>query len=90
VKKKIYNRGVPEMKLVGRVKVEGAACTISAETTLALNRSCFGGRVVYLHTPSTHPLQCKDFHDSLSVLPKLEKKFRNLSFTLPLIAMTCC
>ena len=61
------------MEFVGLLKFEGAVRTISTEATLALNPSCFGGRVVYVHRPSTHPLQCKDFHDSLSVLPKLEK-----------------
>jgi hypothetical protein len=87
---RLENKGVPETEVVALVKFGGAVRTISAEITLALNPSCFGGRVVYVHRPSTHPLQCKDFHDPLSVLPKLEKKFRNLSFTLPLIAMTCC
>jgi hypothetical protein len=77
------NKGVPEMYFVGRSKCEGAVRTMSTEATLALNPSCFGGRVVYVHRPSTHPLQCKDFHDSLSVPPKLEKKIQKLVIYTP-------
>jgi len=59
---------------VALLQLKAPVRTISVESTLALNPWCFGARVVYVHTPGTHPPQCKAFHDSLSVLPKLEKK----------------
>jgi hypothetical protein len=49
------------------------AHTISVESTLALNLRYCGARVVYVNTLGTLPPQCKAIHDSLSVLPKLEK-----------------
>jgi hypothetical protein len=69
---------VPENHFVALLQLKAPARTISVESTLALNPWCFGAKVVYVHTPSTHPLQCIARHDSLSVLPKLEKKSRNL------------
>ena len=63
--------------------IQAPACTTSVEITLALNPWCFGARVDYVHTPSTLPPQCEVIHDSLSVLPKLEKymKPRVIHFT---------
>jgi hypothetical protein len=64
---------VPEIHFAALLKLQVPARTISVESTLALNPRCFGARMAYVHTPSTHPPRCKTIHDSLSVLPKLEK-----------------
>jgi hypothetical protein len=55
----------------------------------ALNPWYFGAKVVYVHTPGTHHPYCKAIHDSLSVLPKLEKSQETLSNTLHM-AKYCC
>jgi hypothetical protein len=78
VLKCINNKGVPEIHFAASLKFEASVCTVSVESTLALNQGCFGARVIYVHTPGTHPPQCKAIHDSLSVLPKLEKKVKKL------------
>ena len=44
------------------------ACTISVESTLALNPWCFCAKVVYVRTPGTHPPHCK-------VLPQLQSLY---------------
>ena len=75
----ISNEVVPEIHFVALLQLKAPARTISVESTLALNPWCFHARVVYVHTPGTHPPQCKAFHDSLSVLPKLEKKVKKLT-----------
>jgi len=64
------------------VKLKAPARTISVESTLALNPWCFGAKAVYVHTPGTHPPQCKAIYDSLSVLPKLEKNQDTVSNAL--------
>ena len=69
----INNKFVPEIHFVALLKLKAPARTISVEITLALNPWCFGAKVVYVHTPGPHPPHCKAIHDSLSVLPKLEK-----------------
>ena len=68
---------VPEIHFAALLQLKAPARTISVESTLALNPWLFGATVVYDGTPGTHPSQCKTVHDSLSVLPKLEKKSRN-------------
>ena len=69
----ISNKVVPENHFVALLQLKAPARAISVESTLALNPWCFGAKVVYVHTPHTHPPLCKAIHDSLSVLPKLEK-----------------
>jgi hypothetical protein len=54
------------------LKLDVLVRAISAEITFAVNPLCFCARVFYVHTPGTHPPQCKAYHDSLNVLPKLE------------------
>ena len=70
---RINNKVVPEIHFVALLKLKAPARAISVESTLALNPWCFGAKVVYVHTPGTHPPYYKAIHDSLSVLPKLEK-----------------
>ena len=69
----INNKVVPEIHFAALLKLKAPACTISVESTLALNPWCFGAKVVYVRTSSTRPPHCKATHDSLSVPPKLEK-----------------
>ena len=69
----ISNEVIPEINFAALLKLKPPERAISVESTLALNPWCFGAKVVYVHTPGTHPPQCKAIHDSLSVLPKLEK-----------------
>jgi len=76
------NKVVPEVCVVALLNLKTAVHTISVESTLALNPQCFRGKVVYVHAPGTHPPQCKPIHDSLSVLPKLEKSWETQSNTL--------
>jgi len=64
---------VPEIHFAALLKLKAPARTISVESTLALNPLWFGAKVTYVHTPGPHPPHCKAIHDSLSVLPKLEK-----------------
>jgi len=64
---------VPEIHFAALLQLKAPVRTISVESTLALNPWCFGAKVVYVHTSGTHPPHCKAIHDSLSVLPKLEK-----------------
>ena len=71
------------MHFVALLKLEAPVRTISVESTLALNPWCFGAKVAYVHTPGTHPPQCKAICESLSVLPKLEKSRETWSNTLP-------
>ena len=78
----INNKVVPEIHFVALLKLKGPARTISVKSTLALNPWCFGAKVVHVHTPGTHPPQCKAIHDPLSVLPKLEKSKETCSNTL--------
>jgi hypothetical protein len=78
----INNKVVPEIHFAALLKLEVPARTISVESTLALNPWCFGATVIYVHTPSTLPAQRKAIHDSLSVLPKLEKSQDTWSNTL--------
>ena len=73
----INNKVVPEIHFVALLQLKAPARTISVESTLALNPWCFCAKVVYVHTPHTHPPHCKAIHDSLSVLPQLEKKLSN-------------
>jgi hypothetical protein len=68
---------VPEIHFAALLKLQAPLCTILVESTLVLNPWCFGARVVYVHTPGAHPPQHKANHDSLSVLPTLEKKSGN-------------
>ena len=75
------NKVVPEIHFVALLKLKAPARTISVESTLALNPWCFGAKVVYVRTPGTHPPHCKAIHDSLSVLPKLEKSQETWSDT---------
>jgi len=79
-----WSWGVPEIHFAALLKLKAPARTISVESTLALNPSCFGAKVTYVHTPGTHPPQCEAIHDSLSVLPKLEKSQESWSNTLHL------
>ena len=72
------NKVVPQIHFVAFLQLKAPARTISVESTLALNPWCFGAKVVYVHTPGTHPPHCKAVRDSLSVLPKL-KKFKKLA-----------
>jgi hypothetical protein len=67
------NEVVPVTDFVALLQLKAPARAISVESTLALNPWCFGAKVVYVCTPGTCPPQCKAIHDSLSVLPKLEK-----------------
>jgi hypothetical protein len=76
------NKAVPEIHFVALLKFEAPTRTISVESTLALNPWCFDAKVGYVHTPGTHPPQYKAIHDSLSVLPKLEKSQETQSNTL--------
>ena len=76
------NKVVPEICFAALLKLKAPVRTISVESTLALNPWCCGAKVVYVHTPGTHPPHCKAIHDSLSVLPKLEKSQETLSNTL--------
>ena len=78
----IRNKVVPEIHFVALLKLKASARTISVESTLALNPWCFGAKVAYVRTSGTHPPQCKAIHDSLSVLPKLEKSQETRSNTL--------
>jgi hypothetical protein len=78
----ISNKVVPEIPFVGLLKLKAPAHTISVESTLALNPWHFGAKVVYVHTPGTHPPHCKAIYDSLSVLLKLEKSQESQSNTL--------
>ena len=82
VLEEFMNKVVPEIHFVALLQLKAPARTISVESTLALNPWCFGAKAAYVHTPGTHPPHCKAIHDSLSVLPKLEKKSRNCSNTL--------
>jgi hypothetical protein len=82
VLKCLNNKVVPEIHFVALLKLKAPARAISVESTLALNPWCFGAKVVYVHTPGTHPPQCKAIHDSLSVLPNLEKSQETCSNTL--------
>ena len=72
------NKVIPEIHFVGLLQLKAPARTISVESTLALNPRCFGAKAVYVHTPGTRPPHCKAIHDSLSLLPKLEKKVKKL------------
>ena len=72
------NKIVPEVHFVALLQLKAPARAISVESTLALNPWCFGAKVVYVHTPGTHPPHCEAIHDSLSVLHKLEKKVKKL------------
>jgi len=72
---------VPEIHFAALLELKAPARTISTESTLALNPCHFGAEVVYIHTPGTHPPQCKAIHDSLSVLPKLGKSEETCSNT---------
>ena len=76
------NKVVPAIHFVALLKLKAPVRTISVESTLALNPWCIGAKVVYVHTPGTHPPQCKAIHDSPSVLPKLEKSQETWSNTL--------
>ena len=78
----INNGVVPGIHFVALLQLKAPACAISVESTLALNPLCLGAKVVYVHTPGTHPPQCKAIHDSLIVLPKLEKSQETCSNTL--------
>jgi hypothetical protein len=78
----ISNDIVPEIHFVAVLQLKAPARAISVESTLALNPWCFGAQGVYVHTPGTHPPHCKAIHDSLSVLPKLEKSQETCSNTL--------
>jgi hypothetical protein len=78
----ISNEVVPEIHFVVLLQLKAPARTISVESTLALNPWCFGAKVVYVRTSDTHPPQCKAIHDSLSILPKLEKSQETCSNTL--------
>jgi hypothetical protein len=69
----VCNEVVPEIHFAACCKRRPPARAISVEPTLALNPWCFGAKVVYVRTPGTHPPQHKATHDSLSVLPNLEK-----------------
>ena len=82
------NEVVPEIHFVALLQLKAPACTISVESTLALNPRCFGAKVVYVRTPGTHPPQCKAIHDSLSVLPNLEKSQETCSNALHMA--NCC
>ena len=82
VKECISSEVVPEIHFAALLQLKAPARTISVESTLALNPWCFGAKVVHVRTPGTHPLQCKAIHDSLSVLPKLEKSQQTWSNTL--------
>ena len=73
---------VPEIHFVALLQLKAPARTISVESTLALNPWCFGAKVVYVHTPGTHPPHRKAIYDLLSVLPKLEKSQETQSNTL--------
>ena len=75
------NKDVPEIHSAALLKLKASVRAISVESTLALNPWCFGAKVVYVHTPGTHPPHCKAIHDSLSVLPKLEKSQETWSNT---------
>jgi len=88
VKECISSEVVPEIHFAALLQLKAPARTISVESTLALNPWCFGAKVVYVRTPGTHPPQCKAIHDSLSVLPKLEKikKLGVIQSTLQIIA----
>jgi hypothetical protein len=59
----LNNKVVPEIHFAALLNLKA----------LALNPWCFGAKVLYIHTPGMHPPQCKAIHDSLCVLPKLEK-----------------
>jgi hypothetical protein len=88
----LNNKVVPAIHFAALLKSEAPAGTISVESTLVLNPDCFGTRVVYVHTPGAHPPQCKAIHDSLGVLPKLEKSQETWSNTLhmQLMASRAC
>jgi hypothetical protein len=58
-----HNKVVPEIHFVAVLKLKAPAHTILVESTLALNPWCFGAKAVYVHTPGTHPPQCKAIHD---------------------------
>ena len=75
------NKIVPEIHFVALLKLEAPVRNISVESTLALNPWCFGAKVAYVHTPGTHPPQCKAIRESPSVLPKLEKSRETWSNT---------
>ena len=78
----INNGVVPGIHFVALLQLKALARAISVESTLALNPWCFGAKAVYVHPPHTHPPHCKAIHDSLSVLPKLEKIQETHSNTL--------
>jgi hypothetical protein len=69
----VNNKVVPEIHFAALLQLKAPARAISVESTLALNPWCFDAKVVYVRIPSTHPPQCEAIHDSLSVLPNLEK-----------------
>jgi hypothetical protein len=73
VRRRGRNKVVPEIHFAALLKLEVPARTITVESTLALNPWYFGAKAVHVHTPGTQPPHCKAIHDSLSVLPKLEK-----------------
>jgi len=78
----ISNEVVPEIHFAALLQLKAPARTISVESTLALNPWCFCAKVVYVHTPGTHPPHCKAIHDSLSALPKLGKSQETCSNAL--------
>ena len=85
---RISNEVVPDIRFVALLQLKAPARTISVESTLALNPWCFGAKVVYVRTPGTHPPHCNAIHDSLSVLPKLEKS-QEIQSNTPHIANYC-
>jgi len=88
VKECISSEVVPEIHFAALLQLKAPARTISVESTLALNPWCFGAKVVYVRIPGTHPPQCKVIHDSLSVLPNLEKSQETCSNALHMA--NCC
>jgi hypothetical protein len=81
----LNNKVVPEIHVVALLQLKAPARTISVESTLALNPWCFGARGVYVCMPGTRPPKRKDIHDSLSVLPKLEKSQETRINTLHMV-----